>query len=162
MANINEIWNKINELLTIYEEYLFFHENSDLNIIIDSDTISFYLFDDEKEDEFILTFDGKDKKALNYISTKIIIKLFGNVLIYFDGMTIYNKKHKKQININVLNEDVKQIVQEIVSIQEQEFINDDNKIVKDLKNKTKRVIYPGKFMKILSDRVDISRKYLQK
>lgn len=161
MVNINEIWKKINKLLTIYENYLFFHENSDLNIIIDNDTISFYLFDEEKEDEFILTFDGKDKKSLNYISTKVIIKLFGNVLMYFDEMTIYNKKHKAHITISVLNEEIKQIVEQIISVQEQEFINDDNKIVKDLKSKAKRV-YPGKFMKILSDRVDISKKYLQK
>ena len=79
MANINDIWNKINELLMIYEGYLFFHEDSSLNIIIDNDTISFYLFDEEKEDEFQIEFAGSDKKALKYISIKTIIKLFGNV-----------------------------------------------------------------------------------
>ncbi len=158
---ISYIWDRINELIKIYDNYLFFHEGSSLNIVIDNDTISFYLFDDEKEDNFILTFDQSDKESFNYIGVKVIVRLFGNVLMYFDGITVYNKKHKENITISILNNDIKDIILKIISVQENEFINDDNKLLIDLKNKAKRK-YPEEFVKLLNKRIDVSKEYLER
>ena len=76
--------------------------------------------------------------------------------MHFDGTVITNSKHKKNIRITVLNEDVNRIVKGIVTIQDSEFINTDLEVVKDLRKKANKK-YPDSFVLELKDRINISK-----
>ena len=157
MIKVDKIYKKKEELIIFYQNYLDNHEDASLDILIDDDSISFYLSDREKEDIFIITFNEEDIDTFNYLSIKIIIKIFGNVLMHLDGITLYNDKHKKNIRINILNDRIYDIVKKIIEVQDKVFINDDLPLVVDL-NKKVKLSYPEEFMDILNKRIELSKK----
>lgn len=160
MSKVRDIYVKLEDLILFYESYIIFHENASLDILINDDSISFYLLDGEKEDNIVITFDNEEKDALNYLAILIIIKLFGKVLIHFNDGVITNDKHKKNIRITVLNEDIKSLVEKIVNIQDSEYINTDLEVVKSLESKVNKN-YPKDFILTLGDRISLSKKVLK-
>lgn len=159
MVSATLIYQKLEELVNYYENYLNKNNEAFVDIIIDDDSISFYLLDKIHEDNFIISFNEKDFNTFMFLSIKIIVKIFGNVLMHLDGVTLYNNVHRKNIKISVLNEKVYKLVKKIIDVQEKEFINDDLELIKEL-NKKASLKYPEDFMEILSERVNISKKIL--
>ncbi len=160
MITVNTIYLKIAELINHYEDYLLRNNDALLNIIIENDVLSFYLSSNDKEDIFIIRFDEKDKNTLYYLSLKIIVKIFGHVIMHLDDLTLHNDAHKKSIKVDILNDEVYSIVKEIVNYQESVLCIEELPLVKDLDKKTS-MIYPKSFYKVLDERVNISKKMLK-
>lgn len=160
MITTLKIYQKIAELIDYYESYLLKKEDATFNILIEEDTLSFYLSSDDKEDIFIIRFDEKDKNILYYLSLKIIIKIFGHVIMHLDNITLYNNVHKKNIKINILNNEVYNLVEKMIEVQEKDFISEELTFIKDI-NKRASKIYPSSFYKKLDERVNISKKMLK-
>ncbi len=155
MVNAKTIYEKIEELIDFYEKYLIKNKDAFLNVNLDNNNINFYIQDNDKEDNLILTFNNREKDLLDYLSMKIIIKIFGNVNMHLDGITLFNK-HKENIKINVLNERIMPYINIILDILDHEYINDHLSFVQNLAKKAKKV-YSSSFYHELDERVKISQ-----
>ena len=80
--------------------------------------------------------------------------------MHLEGFTLYNNVHLKNIKTTILNEDIYALVKKLVDVQENEFINDDLPLIKELNSKVK-LKYPKEFMMVLFDRINISQKLLK-
>ena len=161
MKKAGEIFGLLGELLDYYEYYLMKHEQASLNIIIEDDAISFYLSSNNLDDEIVIHFDKKDEDTFAYLAIKIIIKLFGQVVMHLDDNILYNNVHKKNVKIILLSDKIRKIVEGLIRIQNDEFINDNLSEVRFLTKKANK-LYPEKFALELKRRIDLSKELLKK
>ena len=160
MASFFIIENRINTLLDIYERKLV-DEKVLLRIYIYNDKIIFYLYWSGFIDEFIIRVPEYEEEMLLYLATKIIIRLFGKVMMHFDGKSLYNNVHLKNINVCIFNEKVKEIVNKLIELQGCEYINSNLPLVKELNKQVAKKKASRKYLKMLDKRLEKSRILLE-
>lgn len=158
MNKPNVIVDKLNELYKIYEEYCWRHDELEIVVIFDDNTITLYLNNQiDNMDTFCLSFNKREKKIYKYVSLKFFNLLLGDVYIYNDDDTFYNKKHKPYLMVIINDEDILKNVNYLVVNQGVTYImNGVNDIFKKEPFKT----YSKKFMNEFDERIGLSKKKL--
>lgn len=160
---ILDMVNKLEDLYNMYENYMWRHEDSRLEVLIQDGSICFYMYkNDDVMDEIILQFDEGDKGIYAYLSIRLVIIMLGNVIIHVDDNVLSNKFHKPYLKVIVNEEGILDSICRIIKYQDKIVIRGDMEILEKVRNILPRIRYPKKFMKQLDDRVSLSRKLLRK
>ena len=162
MGNTHIVVERIYYLLDLYENNLINNNDVKLNIIMQDNVIAIYHNNIKYIDEFVLSFNEKEKDLYNYLCLKIIMKLFSKVVMHFDGYILTNPHHRENIKICILDDDIVKIVNYLISIQNDVFINDNLDIIKDLKKKSKHKFFGLKELYLLNRRIEMSEKLLKR
>ena len=158
MNKPNVIVDKLNELYKIYEEYCWRHDELEIVVIFDDNTITLYLNNQiDNMDTFCLSFNKREKKIYKYVSLKFFNLLLGDVYIYNDDDTFYNKKHKPYLMVIINDEDILKNVNYLVVNQGVTYIMNG---VNDICKKEPFKAYSKKFMNEFDERIGLSKKKL--
>ena len=80
---LEEFVSSLDRLYYTYENYIWKNDDSKLDVLIQDNTISFYLYKkNDVIDEIIFSFDEKEKSMYNYLCVRLLVILLGNVYIY--------------------------------------------------------------------------------
>lgn len=158
-----DLSDKIIGLYNIYEQYMWRHEEVKLNILIQDNTITFYLYTDKREiDNIMISFTGKENPLYKYISIKILLEMLKDVVVHRDKNEFHNKVLKPYLKIIVNDDSVLKLMTLLVDRQLLEMINDDNDIIQNVKNSIiNPMFYPKKVMNKLDERIGMTRKLLK-
>lgn len=159
---IEGLVNKLEELYNYYEMYMWKNTNANLDILLQDNTVCFYLYNNNNLlDEFILSFDDKERKLYEYLCLRIMILTLGNLFIHQEENIIYNDKHKPYLKIIVNDDEVLNILNMIISSQEKEIINSDTPGVRDIYKSVPKRKYPSSFIDELGSRVEKSKRLIR-
>lgn len=158
-----DLVDRVIKLYNMYERYMWRYEEVKLNILIQDNTISFYLYNDKVDiDNIIFSFSGKENGLYKYISIKILMEMLNDVVVHIDENEFHNKVLKPYLRLIVNDYEVFNIMKELVDRQLLEFINENTDLIKNVrKSIINPVFYPNKFMKELDERIGMSRKLLK-
>ena len=158
-----DLVDRIINLYNMYEKYMWRHEEVKLNILIQDNTISFYLYNEKEEiDEIIFNFSEKENKLYQYISIKILLEILKDVVVHVDDNEFHNRVLKPYLKLIVNDESILEIMKKLIDRQLSEIINDNTDLIKGLCDSVVNpLFYPNKFMKQLDDRIGMSRKLLR-
>lgn len=160
---LEELVSSLDRLYYMYEEYIWKNDNSKLNVLVQDNTICFYLYKDgEVIDEIILSFDSKERRIYSYICIRLLILLLGNVYIYNKDNEFYNDTHKDYLRLIVNDEGILDIFIKIISMQKDIIINENIDIILDIKDSLYRKKYSKEFIKEVNDRIEFSKKLLRR
>jgi len=154
----------LNEIFNIYEQYIWRHDNSRLDVILQDNCISLYLYeDDEVIDEIIFNFGNGNRafRIYRYMGIKMMLILLGNVIIKRDENILYNDVHKPYVKLIVNDESLLLIMQEIIDRQYNEVINDKMDVINNIYIKVPWGGTTRKFMNRLHERIGMSRMMLR-
>ena len=159
----DDLVNRVINLYNMYERYTWKHENVKLNILIQDNSIGFYLYDDKDElDNLVLTFSGKENNLYKYISIKILLEMLNDVIVYIDENEFYNSVHKPYLRLIVNDEDIFNIMKDLVDRQLLEFINDNTDLIRNIRTSVVNpFFYPNKVINKLDYRIRLSKKLLR-
>lgn len=157
-----DLVEQLSELYQMYENYMWKHEGSNLEVLIQDSTICFYLYDgSEVIDEIVLTFDSKENNLWNYLSLRVMLILFDNAVIYRDDNVLYNTVHKSYLKLTVNDDYILDMMDKIISMQYKVPIYGEMEFLEDMRKDLPWRLYPNKFMKRVNERIGISRKLLR-
>ncbi len=160
---ILDMVNKLEDLYNMYENYMWRHEDSRLEVLIQDSTICFYMYKDkEVMDEIILQFDEADKGIYAYISIRLVIIMLGNVIIHVDDNVLRNPFHKPYLKVIVNDSGILDSICRIIKYQDKIIIRGDMEILEKVRSILPKIRYSKKFMKQFDERVSLSRKLLRK
>lgn len=158
-----DLLDKIIGLYNMYDGYMWRHEDAKLNILLQENTISFYLYNDKEElDNIILTFSGKENMLYRYISIKILLEMINDVIVHIDENEFHNSILKPYLKLIVNDDGIFEIMRNLVDRQMLEIISDDTDSVKNIRNLViNPIFYPTKVIRELDERIGITRKLLR-
>ena len=160
---IEDLIGKLEELYNMYEYYMWRHDDSRLEVLIQDYGICFYMYkDNEVIDEMILQFDDNEKGIWAYISIRLIIIMLGNVIINVNNNELYNMVHKPYLRVIVNDDGILDSILRIIKFQDKIVIHGKMEILEMVRNCLPRVRYSKKFMKNFDERVNISRQLLRR
>lgn len=159
---IQDLVGKLEELYNYYEMYMWRNTNAHLDILLQDNTICFFLYDsDNLLDEFILSFDVRERRLYNYLCLRLMILTLGNVFIHRKDNIIYNDKHKPYLEIIVNDEELLNTFNMVINIQEKEVINSNTDIIKNIYKLIPKKRYPSSFMDELGNRIEKSKRLIR-
>lgn len=158
-----DLLDKIIGLYNMYDGYMWRHEDAKLNILLQENTISFYLYNDKEElDNIILTFSDKENMLYRYISIKILLEMINDVIVHIDENEFQNSILKPYLKLIVNDDGIFEIMSNLVDRQMLEIISDDTDSVKNIRNLViNPIFYPTKVIRELDERIGITRKLLR-
>lgn len=158
-----DLVDRIINLYNMYEGYMWRHEEVKLNILIQNNTISFYLYNDKETiDEIIFTFSDKENMLYKYISIIILLEMLKDVVVHRDENEFHNSVLKPYLRLIVNDDQILEIMSKLIDRQLSEIINDNTDLIKNIGDSViNPIFYPNKFMKQLDDRIGMSRKLLR-
>ena len=160
---LEDFVSSLDRLYYTYENYIWKNNDSKLDVLIQDNTISFYLYKDKEViDEIIFSFDEKEKSMYNYLCVRLLVILFGNVYIYNKDNIFYNDTHKSYLKLIVNDDNVFDIFNNIVSSQEDNSIGENMELVLGMREKLIRKRYYNQFIYQVNDRIELSRKLLRR
>jgi len=158
-----DILDRITDLYNMYERYIWIHEDTKLNILIQDNTVSFYLYDDKKDlDEIVLTFSGKENKLYRYISVSMLLMMLRDMIVYRDEFEFYNNVHKPYLRLIVNDDEILEIMKILIDRQNSEIISDKTDVIKEISDGVPYIwFYPRKFINQLDERIGMTRRLLR-
>lgn len=131
----NIIINYLEDLFFTYEKYMWKHEESNLVVLIQDNSLGFYIYDKgETIDEFIIEFDDEEE-VYNYMCIRTMFILLGNVYIYRDNNVLYNNTHKPYLKLIVNDKHILDMMNEIILLQDNIIIHENMDKVKAMREK---------------------------
>lgn len=156
---VDDLGERLNYLYRIYEESCWKNVKDRINIIFQDNCIAFYYISDRKNiDNFCITFSKNECKVYKYLSLKFFDAVLGDVYIYKDGNSFYNKNHKDYLTVTINDQELLKIVNEIVSNQGVIFTNQS---IGNMFSKKPFKIYRTKFLDGIDERIELTRKVLR-
>ena len=160
---LEEFVSSLDRLYYTYENYIWKNSDSKLDVLIQDNTISFYLYkNSDVIDEIIFSFDEKEKTMYNYLCVRLLVILFGNVYVYNKDNIFYNNMHKSYLRLIVNDESVLDIFDNIINNQEDSVIGENMELLLDMSEKLTKKRYYNKFIYEVNDRVELSKKLLRR
>ena len=160
---LDDVIKSLDDLYYIYERYMWNNNDSNLDVLIQDNTICFYMYKNKDIiDEIILTFDEDERCMYVYICIRLLLILLGNVYIYNQDNLFYNNTHKKYLKLIVNDEIVLDSMIKIISMQDNIILNENMDLVLDIREILIRKKYFEDFINQLNDRVDFSRKLFKR
>jgi hypothetical protein len=158
-----DILYRIYNLYDMYEGYVWRHSDTKLDILINDNTIGFYLYNDnESIDELIITFSGRENRLYRYISVNMLLIMLRDMVVYNTDGEFYNNGYKPYLRLIVNDEKILEIMKELVDRQYSEFISDKTDIVQNIsKSVSYTLFYPYKFINCLDERISLSKILLR-
>jgi len=160
---LEEFVSSLDRLYYTYENYIWKNDDSKLDVLIQDNTISFYLYkNNDVIDEIIFSFDEKEKSIYNYLCVRLLVILLGNVYIYNKDNVFYNDTHKTYLKLIVNDDNVLDIFKNIVSNQEDKVIGNNMDLVLRMRERLTRKRYYDQFIYQVNDRIELSKKLLRR
>jgi len=160
---LEKLISSLENLYYLYENYIWKNNDTNLEVLVQDNTISFYMYKcGEVIDEIILSFDNKERTIYEYICIRLLVILFGNVYIYNKGNLIYNNKHKSYLKLVVNDDIILSNMIKLINMQNDMVISDNLNMKLDIKKSFFRRRYSDNFIKQLDDRIDFSKKLLRR
>lgn len=160
---LEELVSSLDNLYYMYERYIWNNSNSKLEVLVQDNTICFYLYKNKEViDEIILSFDEDERLMYTYVCIRLLIILLGNVYIYNKDNLFFNNKHKSYLTLIVNDDDILDSMIKIISMQDDIVINEDMDMILDIKGSLARKKYSKDFIKEMNNRIDISKKLLRR
>lgn len=160
---LEEFVSSLDRLYYTYENYIWKNNASKLDVLIQDNTISFYLYKDKEViDEIIFSFEEKEKSMYNYLCVRLLVILLGNVYIYNKYNVFYNDTHKAYLKLIVNDDNVLDIFNNIVSKQEDKSIGENMDLVLGMREKLTKKRYYNQFIYQVNDRIELSKKLLRR
>ena len=164
MKNYREdLVNRLIDLYRMYEEYIWKYDDTKIDVLMQDNTISFYVYNKEETlDELIVDFSNKENNLYKYVCLRILLMFINDCIVVQDDNIFYNNAIKPYLKLIVNDDDIKIMMGKLVSRQLVEFITEDTDIIKEMKHSVKFLLfYPTKFMNKLDERIGLSRKLLR-
>ena len=164
MKNFSEdLVNKLIDLYRMYEVYIWRHDDTKIDILIQDNSISFYVYNSEDDlDELIVDFSNKEKNLYKYVCLRILLMLIKDCVIFQDDNIFYSNVHKPYLRLIVNDDKIKGLMGELVARQLVELITERTDIIMNVRNSVNLILfYPSKFMNKLDERIGLSRKLLK-
>ena len=163
MYYLELLTTKIKNLIETYEQYIWKEDNRELIVIFQNNDIEFHLYDNSNcIDEITISFSQKENKLYKAMCLRIFSIMLGNVKIREENSIFYNIKQKPYFIIVVTDKEIRETLIKLVSEQEINYINFNNKIIKDSTQKLKWKINSIKFLNDLEKRIDVTKKTLRR
>ena len=160
---LEEFVSSLDRLYYTYENYIWKNNDSKLDVLIQDNTISFYLYKDKEViDEIIFSFEDKEKSMYNYLCVRLLVILLGNVYVYNKDNIFYNDTHKSYLRLIVNDESVLDIFDNIINNQKDSVIGENMELLLDMSEKLTKKRYYNKFIYEVNDRVELSKKLLRR
>ena len=160
---INELTDKLYELYKTYESYAWKYNDRRIVIAFQKDRrLSFYLYElyGQKElvDDLHLSFDKLEYDLYKIICLRLFVMIIGNVKIHKLGNEMYyNPIHKPYLLVINKDMELKKMIDEMIVRQDNEILNFDIDIVKDVSKNVKKKKYSKQFL----DNIDAHTKLLR-
>ena len=149
---LEDFVNVLTNLYNLYENYMWKHDDSNLEVLIQDRTICFYLYKNKEViDELVLSFDEKEQGIYAYMCIRLMIVMLGNVIVSIDNNELYNSVHKPYLKLIVNDEGILDSMKRILAFQYKIVIHGKMEILEMVKNKLPRKVYPRKFIRNLND-----------
>ncbi len=166
MKSVNTMLEKLYELYTVYERYMWKNEDVKLFIFLEECEISFLMYYEENGecipiDAVTLQFEQSEMDLCKYTSLRYFIKIFGNVMIHRNDNVIYNDRHMPYLKMIIGDDELLQIINEIINIQEEVFVNDNLEVVDKLGKKLSSRRECSLVTQALDERIEIARLKLK-
>ena len=165
---IDELVDRINELIKIYENYIWKSDDRNLVVVFQKDLIiSFYLFEKgELVDELYLSFEENEKHFYNAVCLRTFALLLGNVMVYKaddNEHNVYlNNSLKSYLAVIAGDNEVASLIDSLIEVQDKEIINKDNKIIKEVSKKVKKRLPNVSVLNQIEKRISLSREMLRR
>ena len=165
---VDELVDRINELIKIYENYIWKSDDRNLVVVFQKDMIiSFYLYEKEELiDELYLSFEEKEKYFYQAICLRIFALLLGNVMVYKapdKEHNIYlNESLKPYLAVIAGDKEVASLIDSLIKEQEKEVINKDNKIIKEVSRKVRNRLPNVSVLREIDKRISLSKEMLRR
>ena len=165
---IDELVDRINNLIKIYENYIWKSDDRNLVVVFQKDLIiSFYLFEKgELVDELYLSFEENEKNFYNAVCLRTFALLLGNVMVYKaddNEHNVYlNNSLKSYLAVIAGDEEVASLIDSLIEVQDKEIINKDNKIIKEASKKIKKRLPNVSVLNQIDKRISLSREMLRR
>jgi len=158
-----DLVEKLVDLYNMYERYIWKFEDAKLDILIQDNSISFYVYNNEEDlDELIVDFSAKENNLYKYVCVRILLMLTRDCVISQEDNIFYNSVHKPYLRLIVNDDKIKDIMGELVVRQQIEIITENTDIIENIRKSVRfTLFYPSKFMDKLDERIGISRKLLR-
>lgn len=162
MKSIDKMLDRLYELYTVYERYIWKNEDVKLFIFLEECEISFLIYRQEKDecipiDAVTLQFNDNEMNLCMYASLRYFIKIFGNVMIHKEDNVIYNDRHMPYLKMVIGNDELLQMISEIIDMQEEVFVNDDLEIVNELEKRLSNQRECSLVVQSLDEIIEIAR-----
>lgn len=159
----DDLVNRLIGLYRMYEAYIWKHEDTKIDILIQDNSISFYVYNEEEVlDELIVDFSNKENNLYKYVCLRMLLMFINDCIVVQADNIFYNNAIKPYLKLIVNDEKVKKIMDLLIVRQLVECITEDTDIIKNMKHSVKFLLfYPTKFMNKLDERIDLSRKLLK-
>lgn len=154
---------KLDTMYTLYERYAWNHENTIISVIIQDNSISFYLNDSNKvEDELILSFDDDDRILYPYMALEVLVIVLGNVYVHRDKNILFNNAHRPYVKMYVNDNNILDLMMPIINNQNKEFIHKNMEYIQIQASNLSGYKVDNDFLDELDSRIDIIKKVLRK
>ena len=162
MNYIDDMILKLESLYNMYEMYMWKHEDSKLEVLIQDGAICFFLYkNNDVIDNLVLQFDDGDKCTYAYLCIRLVIIMLGNVIIHVDDNILYNDVHKPYLKVFVNDDGILSAINKIIKYQDKIVIHGEMDILNQVRMMLPKIRYPRKFMKNFDERISLSRKLLR-
>ena len=165
---IDELSKRIDELLKIYEQFLWKDKNRKLAAIFYNDyTIAFNLYEGtDQVDELYLSFEEKEGHLYRAACLQTFKIMLGNVMVY-KGQNVneniyYNEKIKPYFLVVSTNDEVTELLDSLVLNQEENVIDNNNKIIKNVNYKVKQYSPNIPVLNEFDNRIELSKELLRR
>lgn len=162
---IEDLTEKLNNLYCTYEMYTWNNDNTHLYALMQDNSINFTLLENSSvRDEFILTFEEKEHALYKYICARLMISMFGDVMIFNKENTIYNTVHRSNIHLVANDYDVLECFKDIIELQKTTRISKDMQFIRCLYDDIplfSKIPEKG-FLQNVDKRIDITKKLLRR
>ena len=164
---IDELAKRIDELIKIYEQYLWKDEDSNLIVSFQDNMIMFNLCEDnEIIDEIYLSFEDKERKFYEAICLRTFALLLGNVRVYKDDIAndytmYYNESRKPYFAVISNDNNILSLINSLVDCQETEVISN-NQIIMKANKKVSRYLPNIPVLNSFDNRIYITKEMLRK
>ncbi len=158
---VDELVKRINELIKVYENYLWQDENRYLVIGFQDRMIGFHLYDGyDIVDMLYLSFGEKEEKIYQAVSLKTFAIVLGNVKVYESvGPTFsiyHNDALKPYLAVASADNNMTALLDLLIDNQETQAINS-SPIIEAADKKVKRYLPNASVLKEIDKRIDLSK-----
>ena len=159
----NDLVSRVIYLYDIYEGYMWKHDNVKLNILIQDNSIAFYLYDDKEElDNIVLSFSGKENNLYKYVGIRILLRIMDDVIVHRNDNEFHNRVLKSYLKIIVNDDSLLNVMKKLVDRQLLGIINNDSILVREIYDSVSNpLFYPVGVIKKLDQRISMTKKLLK-
>lgn len=162
---IKDITEKLEEIYVLYERYVWKHKESKIYILIQDNTILYYLKGPNGlEEEFELSFNENEEILYHYLSLQVLAIVLGNVYVHQDKNILFNNVHRPYVKMFVNDENVLAIMIPILSNQNKHFIRTDMIYMKNAFKLLQEYFYTSyneSFIQELGNRINLTKRLLR-